>query len=60
MFKYGEVTFEDDQVYLFNKIILSIFHNFITNKIIKCNDKDRLWFSDEIRQILNKKNELLK
>ena len=28
-----------DQVYLFNKI-LNIFHNFITNKIVICSDKD--------------------
>ena len=55
-----EKSFEDDQVYLFNKIILNIFHDFITNKIIKCNYKVRLWFHHEIRQILNKKNKLLK
>ena len=41
-------------------MILNIFNNFIPNKIITCNDKDSLWFNDEIRQILNKKDELFK
>ena len=44
-----------DQVYLFNKLILNIFHNFIPNKIITYNDKDPPWFNVDIRQILNKK-----
>ena len=50
--------------YLFNKIILNIFHNFIPDKIISdkepCIDKDSSWFNNEIWQILNKKNELFK
>ena len=49
-----------DQVYLFNKIILNVFHNFIPSIIITCNDKDPLWFNDGIPQILNIKDELLK
>ena len=49
-----------DQVYLFNKIILKMFHNFISNKNIICNDKDLPWFNDKIRQIMKKENELLK
>ena len=35
-------------------------HNFIPNEIITCNDKDPPWFNEEIRQILNKKDELFK
>ena len=35
-------SFEGDQVNLVNKIIFNIFHNFITNKIIICSDKDPL------------------
>ena len=49
-----------EQFYLFKKIILHIFHNFIPNKIFICNDKDSSWFTDEIRRILNEKNELFK
>ena len=41
--------------YLFNKIILNIFHNFIPKKIIISR-----WFNDKTLQILNKKNELFK
>lgn len=49
------------QVYLFNKIILNIFHKSIPNKIIQgCKDKDTPCFNDEIRQTLNKRNELFK
>ena len=47
-------------IYSFNKLILNIFHDFIPNKIIICNDKILPWFNDEIRQILNIKNELSK
>ena len=45
---------------LFNKTILNIFHNFISNKIVTCSDKDPSWFNDEIQQILSKKDELFK
>ena len=30
----------NDQLYLFNKTMLNIFHNLIPNKNIICNDKD--------------------
>ena len=30
----------NEQLYLFNKIMLNIFRNFISNKNIICNDKD--------------------
>ena len=43
-----------EQVHFFNKTILNIFHNYIPNKTILCNDKDRLWFNHEIRKILRK------
>ena len=32
----------NEQLYLFNKAMLNIFHNFISNKNIICNDKDPL------------------
>ena len=46
------------QVHFFNKTILNIFHNYIPNKTIFCNDKDPPWFNNEIRKILIKKNEI--
>ena len=39
-------------------MIPKIFQNFISNKIILCNDKDPSWFNDETRHILNKKDKL--
>ena len=47
-----------DQAYLFNEIILKIFSSFIPNKIITCSDKGPAWFNDEIRQFLNKRDEI--
>ena len=47
-----------EQVHFFNKTILNIFHNYIPNKTILCNDKDPPWFNNEIRRILNKKNQI--
>ena len=47
-----------EQVYFFNKTILNIFHNYIPNKTILCNDKDPPWFKNETRKILIKKNEV--
>ena len=49
-----------EQVHFFNKTILNIFHNYIPNKTILCNDKDPPWFNNEIRKILTKKNEIFK
>ena len=46
-----------EQVHFFNKTILNIFHNYILNKTILCNDTDVPWFNNEIRKILSKKNE---
>ena len=49
-----------ERVHFFNKIILNIFHNYILNKTILCNDKDPPWFDNEIRKILTMKNEMFK
>ena len=49
-----------EQVHFFNKTILNIFHNYIPNKTNLCNDKDPLWFNNEIKKILTKKNEIFK
>ena len=45
---------------LFNKTILSVFHNFILNKTISCNGKDLLWVNEEIKQMIKNKNEMYK
>ena len=44
-----------EQVHFFNKAVLNIFHNYIPNKAILCNDKDPPWFNNEIRKILTMK-----
>ena len=36
-----------EQSILFQKTILNIFHNFIPNKLIICDDKDAPWMNDE-------------
>ena len=45
---------------LFNKTILSVFHNFVLNKTISCNGKDLLWVNEEIKQMIKNKNEMYK
>ena len=49
-----------EKVLFFNNTILNIFHNHIPNKTILCNDKDPLWFNNDFRKILTKKNEIFK
>ena len=41
-----------EQVELFNKTLLNIFHNFIPNKIIVCDDRDPPWMNDEIKKMI--------
>ena len=50
----------NEQLYLFNKIMLNIFHKFIPNKNIICNDKDPAWFNNQIKILIETKNHLLK
>ena len=45
-----------EQVELFNKTLLNIFHNFIPNKIILCDDKDPPWMNGEIKNLIKRKN----
>ena len=40
--------------------MLNIFHNFIPNKNIICNDKDTPWFNNQIKTLIKKKNLLFK
>ena len=44
-----------EQVILFNRTILNIFHNFIPNKTILCNDRDPPWMNDRIKHLIKKK-----
>ena len=39
----------NEQLYLFNKTMLNIFHNFIPNKNIICNDKDPLGLTTKLK-----------
>ena len=45
----------NEQVILFNRPILNIFHNFIPNKIILCDDRDPPWMNEKIKDLINKK-----
>ena len=50
----------NEQLYLFNKTMLNIFHNFIPNENIICNDKDPPWFNNQIKTLIEKKSISLK
>ena len=41
---------------LFNQTILNIFHNFIPNKTILCDDQDSPWMNEKIKSLIKKKN----
>ena len=45
----------NEQVILFNRTILNIFHNFIPNKIILCDDRDPPWMNEKIKQLIRQK-----
>ena len=45
----------NEQVILFNRTILNIFHNFIPNKIILCDDRDPPWMNEKIKHLTDKK-----
>ena len=40
--------------------MLNIFHNFILNKNIICNDKDQPWFNNQIKTMIEEKNHIFK
>ena len=48
----------NEQVILFNRTILSIFHNFIPNKIILCDNWDPPWMNDRIKKLIKKKKKI--
>ena len=41
----------NEQVVLFNQIILNIFHNFIRNKIILCDDRNLPWMNETLLRL---------
>ena len=45
-----------EQVIFFDKVIFNIFHNFILNKLIICDDEDIFWMNDETKTLIKKKN----
>ena len=45
-----------EQVELFSKTLLNIFHSFIPNKIILCDDKDPHWMKGKIKNLIKRKN----
>ena len=45
----------NEQVILFNRTILNIFHNFIPNRIILCDVSDLPWMNDRIKLLIEKK-----
>ena len=38
------------------KTLLNIFHSFIPNKIILCDDKDPHWMKGKIKNLIKRKN----
>ena len=50
----------NEQVILFNRTILNIFHNFISNKIILCDDRDPPWMNEKIKHLINKKKAIFR
>ena len=41
----------------FNETLLNIFSNFCPHKIITCNDKDPPWLTDDIKRMINLKEQ---
>ena len=46
-----------NQVNLFNTTILNIFRNFISNKLILCDDKESPWANDEVWLFIKRKRQ---
>ena len=50
----------NDQVILFSRTILNIFHNFIPNKIILSDDRNPTWVNEKIKHLINKKKAIFR
>ena len=46
------------QVEIFNKTSLNLFHIYIPNKFILCDNKDPHWINEEIKSLIQRKNYL--
>ena len=42
----------NEQLNLFNIVILDIFKNFIPNRVISCDDRDPPWINDNIKHLI--------
>ena len=41
---------------MFNETILNILRNFIPHETVLCDDRDPLWFNNEIKFVIREKN----
>ena len=46
------------QVEIFHKTLLNIFHNYIPNKFISCDEKEPPWINEKIKSLIYRKNPL--
>ena len=53
-FKYLEVN---EMVFLFNRTIKNILSNYIPQETIICDDRDRPWINNRVKEIINEKND---
>ena len=44
-------------VFLFNKTIKNIFSNFIPHETVTCDDRDLPWINNNIKQLIQEKND---
>ena len=50
----------NEKVNLFNKTIKNIIRNYIPHEAITCDDKDRLWINNDIKELIHDKNQAYK
>ena len=48
----------DSQVLILNDIILNVFRNFVPNKYVTCDDKERVWINENVKSKIKVKNKL--
>ena len=47
-----------EKVNIFNDVVITIFSNFVPNKIIEIDDRDPLWINDFIKNKTKQKNKV--
>ena len=50
----------ESQVSELNNLLLNIYSNYIPNKTVLCDDKDPLWMANELRAVIEMKNNAYK